>query len=124
MPVHPTYREKTAFITHQGLYKFQVMPFGLKNAPTVFQRVMQLVLHGLKPEEGPDYVSAYLDDVLVFSETLEEHLGHLRSVMGRLGAAGLKLKPSKCRFIRQEVEYLGHVLTPNDLRPNPERVLL
>ena len=122
VPVHSTSREKTAFITHQGLYEFQVMPFGLKNAPAVFQRLMQRVLHGLNPEEGPDFVSVYLDDVLVFSETLEEHLGHLRSVMGRLGAAGLKLKPSKCCFIREEVEYLGHVLTPNGLKPNPERV--
>ena len=58
------------------------MPFGLKNAPAVFQRLMQRVLHGLNPEEGPDFVSVYLDDVLVFSATLEEHLGHLRSVMG------------------------------------------
>ena len=122
VPVHPASREKTAFITHQGLYEFQVMPFGLKNAPAVFQRLMQRVLHGLNPEEGPDFVSVYLDDVLVFSETLEEHLRHLHSVMDRLAAAGLKLKPSKCRFIRQEVEYLGHVLTPNGLKPNPERV--
>ena len=76
VPVHPTSRKKTAFITHQGLYEFQVMPFGLKNAPAVFQRLMQWVLHGLNPEEGPDFVSVYLDDVLVFSETLEEHLGH------------------------------------------------
>ena len=58
----------------------------------------------------------------MFSETLEEHLRHLHSVMDRLAAAGLKLKPSKCRFIRQEVEYLGHVLTPNGLKPNPKRV--
>ena len=122
VPVHPASREKTAFITHQGLYEFQVMPFGLKNAPAMFQRLMQRVLHGLNPEEGPDFVSVYLDDVLVFSETLEEHLRHLHSVMDRLAAAGLKLKPSKCRFIRQEVEYLGHVLTPNGLKPNPERV--
>ena len=83
---------------------------------------MQRVLHGLNPEEGPYFVSVYLDDVLVFSETLEEQLGHLRSVMGRLGAAGLKLKPSKCRFIRQELKYLGHVLTPNGPKPNPEHV--
>ena len=58
------------------------MPFGSKNAaPAVFQRLMQRVLHGLNPEVGPDFVSVYLDDVLVFSETLE-HLGHLCSVMG------------------------------------------
>ena len=82
MPVHSTSREKTAFVTHQGLYEFQVMPFGLKNAPAVFQWLMQRILHGLNPEEGPVFVSVYLDDVLVFSEILEEHLGHLRSGIG------------------------------------------
>ena len=67
-------------------------------------------------------MSVYLDDVLVFSETLEEHLAHLRFVMGWLVAAGLKLKPSQGHFIRQEVENLGHILTPNGLKPNPECV--
>ena len=120
--VHPDSREKTAFVTHQGLYEFQVMPFGLKNAPAVFQRLMQRVLMGLNPEEGPDFVSVYLDDVLVFSETLEGHLRHLCSVIERLAAAGLKLKPSKCHFIREEVEYLGHIITPHGLKPNPRHV--
>jgi len=77
---------------------------------------------GLNPEGGPDFVSVYLDDVLVFSKTLEGHLEHLRTVIERLAAAGLKLKPSKCHFIRQEVEYLGHIITPNGLKPNPQRV--
>jgi len=77
---------------------------------------------GLNPEGGPDFVSVYLDDVLVFSKTLEGHLEHLRTVIERLAAAGLKLKPSKCHFIRQEVEYLGHIITPNGLKPSPQRV--
>lgn len=60
-----------AFITHQGLFEFCVMPFGLQNAPAVFQRLMQNALAGLNPDEGPDFVSDYIDDILVFSETLE-----------------------------------------------------
>ena len=68
--MHPDSVEKTAFATYQGLYEFTVMPFGLKNAPGVFQRLMQRVLMGLNPEEGPDFVSVYLDDLLVFSETI------------------------------------------------------
>ena len=120
--VHPDCREKTAFVTPQGLYEFCVMPFGLTNAPAVFQRLMQRVLMGLNPEDGPDYVTVYIDDVLVFSRTLEEHLEHLRRVIGRLQEVGLKLKPAKCQFIREEVEYLGHLLTPQGLKPNPRLV--
>ena len=69
------------------------MPFGLTNAPSVFQRLMQRVLMGLNPTEGPDFVSVYID-VLVFSRSLDEHLKHLTQVIRRLQDAGLKLKPS------------------------------
>ena len=120
--IHPDSREKTAFITYQGLFEFRVMPFGLRNAPAVFQRLMQRVLAGLNPPEGPDFVSVYLDDVIVFSRTLDDHLHHLSLVIDRLTKAGLKLKPSKCHFISQEVQYLGHLLTPEGIRPNPDRV--
>ena len=70
-------REKTAFVTPNGLYEFLVMPFGLTNAPAVFQRLMQKVISGLNPEAGLDFVAFYIDDVLVFSRTVEEHLWHL-----------------------------------------------
>ena len=98
------------------------MPFGLTNAPAVFQRLMQKVLDGLNPDEGPDFVEVYIDDVLVFSRTMEEHVKHLRQVLERLRKAGLKLKPTKCHFIRNSVEYLGHVITPDGLKPNPKQV--
>ena len=75
--VHHTSREKTAFVTRHGLYEFRVMPFGLCNAPSVFQRLIHRVLSGLKPLKGPDFVSVYINDVLVFSKTLEEHLERL-----------------------------------------------
>lgn len=111
--VHPDSQEKTAFVTPQGLFEFRVMPFGLTNAPSVFQRLMQRVLMGLNPEEGPDFVAVYIDDVLVFSRTLGKHIEHLCKVIERLQEAGLKLKPSKCEFVREEVEYLGHLITPS-----------
>ena len=120
--MHPDSQEKTAFITHSGLYEFQVMPFGLCNAPAAFQRLMERVLSGLNPDEGPSFVAVYLDDVLIFSRTLEEHLTHLRLVLDRIIEAGLKLKPSKCKFVQQEVMYLGHVITPAGLKPNTDRV--
>ena len=74
-------REKTAFIMSHGLYEFRVMPFGLTNAPAVFQRLVQQVLSGLNPMESPDFVAVYLDNVLVFSETTEDHLTHLSRVV-------------------------------------------
>ena len=123
MRVHPDSIEKTAFITHQGLYEFTVMPLGLKNAPAVFQQLMQRVLMGLNPDQGPGFVSVYLDDILVFSEIFEEHLEHLQHVIQRLLGAGLKLKPAKCHFICQQVEYLGHLITPSGIHPNPNRVV-
>lgn len=90
------------------------------NAPSVFQRLMSRVLMGLNPESGPDFVAVYIDDVLVFSRTLQDHIHHLKLVIARLQEVGLKLKPTKCHFIRKEVEYLGHVVTPIGLKPTPK----
>ena len=120
--VHPNSRERTAFIAPQGLFEFRVMPFGLCNAPAVFQRLMRRVLMGLNPPQGPDFVSVYIDDVLIFSKTLKEHLEHLRQVIQRLLEAGLKLKPGKCHFAKKEVQYLGHVITPWGVKTNPKLV--
>ena len=110
-------QEKTAFITHQGLYEFKVMPFGVMNAPAVFQRLMQKVLMKLR-KSGEDFIAVYLDDIIIFSKTLQDHLDHLKDAFSCIREANLKLKPSKCSFICEEVEYLGHVVTPNGLKPN------
>ena len=111
-------QEKTAFVTHKGLYEFRVMPFGVTNAPAVFQRLMQRVLAGLQAENVTEFVSVYLDDVIVFSETFTDHIKHLEAVFDRLKKAGLMLNPKKCRIVCNEVEYLGHVVTPQGLKPN------
>ena len=116
--MEPESREKTAFTTPQGLYELLVMPFGLTNAPAVFQRLMQRVLSGLNPSDGKEFVTAYLDDILVFSNSFSDHLNHLQNVLSRLKSVNLKLKPSKCQFMREEVEYLGHVITRSGLKPN------
>ena len=117
--VHPDSREKTAFATQQGLFEFRVLPFGLTNAPACFQRLIQQVLLGLNPTEGPDFVAAYIDDIIIFSVDLKQHLEHLQLVLQRIMSAGLKLQPSKCHFMREEVEYLGHLVTPQGLKTNP-----
>ena len=116
--VHPDSQQKTAFITHQGLYQFRVMPFGVTNAPAVFQRLMQRVLADLQSDISNTFVSVYLDDVIVFSRSLDEHMEHLRAVFDWLRRAGLMLNPSKCKLMCNEVEYLGHVVTKNGLKPN------
>ena len=120
--VHPDSREKTAFSTHQGLFEFQVLPFGLTNAPAVFQRLIQQVLMGLNPDSGPDFVAAYIDDIIIFSVDLEQHLHHIQLVLQRIVDTSLKLQPKKCHFMRSEVEYLGHVITPSGLKTNPKLV--
>ena len=106
-------RAKTAFICKQGLFEFDVMPFGLTNAPATFQRTMDIVLSGLK------WINClvYLDDIIVFSATFEEHLQHLRKVFERIRKAGLKFRTSKCQFAQHELKYLGFQISPNGLSP-------
>ena len=79
---------------------------------------MQLVLAGSQSESSSDFVSVYLDDVIAFSETLEDHIAHLKAVFVRLRSAGLMLNPRKCNIVHDEVEYLGHVVTPQGFQPN------
>ena len=111
-------QEKRAFMTHAGLYEFTVMPFGLCNAPATFQRLMERVLQGLAREK----CLVYLDDVLVIGSTFEEHLSNLREVFTRLSTAGLKLKPSKCKLVRGEVEFLGYTVSGQGVSADPKKV--
>ena len=76
------------------------MPFGLRNVPSVFQEVMQQVLSGLNPADGKEFVEVYIDDVLIFSRMIEEHIDHFHKVLERLRKANLKLKSVKCHFLR------------------------
>jgi len=100
----PTLKEKTAFATPFGLHQFRVMPFGLCNAPSTFQRLMELVLAGLQW----NICLVYLDDIIVHSRTVKEHLVRLEEVYTRLRKAGLKIKPAKCHLMQKSVKYLGH----------------
>ena len=120
--MHPNSQEKTAFVTHEGLHEFRVMPFGLTNTPAAFQRLMQQGLMGLNPEGGNPFVSVYIDDIVVFSRTLEDHFHHLDLVLRRLAEVNLKLKPSKCRFLRRKVEFLGYVVSPEGLKASQQHV--
>ena len=110
--------EKTAFISHAGLYEYNVMSFGLTNAPPTFQRLMQRILHGLDWK----ICLVYIDDVIIFSKTFEEHLSRLAAVFDRLREANLKLKPSKCHFARPSVNFLGFVVSSEGILPDPGKL--
>ena len=118
VPVKPADVEKTAFVTHVGLFEMSKMPFGLCNAPSTYQRLMAGVLRGLIGR----ICLAYLDDVIVFSKKRANHIADLSAVLDRIRAAGLKLKPSKCALFREQVLYLGHVISTAGVSPDPEKL--
>ncbi len=111
-------KAKTAFITEQGSFEYNVMPFGLCNAPATFQRLMHLVLAGIHWQ----FCLVYIDDILIFSRSFDEHMMHLEQVFSRLRAAGLKLKPTKCKFAYAETVYLSHLISKDGVKPDPDKV--
>lgn len=110
--------EKTAFSINNGKYEFLRLPFGLKNAPSIFQRVMDDVLR--------DYIGkicyVYIDDIIIFGKTIEEHLNNLETILQVLRNANFKIQPDKSEFIKTEVEFLGFIVSENGLKPNPKKV--
>ena len=117
VPVKEDSRPMTAFATPYGLYQFRVMPFGLSGAPATFQRLMDEVLRGLD-----DFSAAYLDDIVIYSNTWEDHLQHLQTVLQSLQGAGLTAKPSKCQFGMFHCRYLGHVVGSGKVRPEQDKM--
>ena len=109
---------KTAFRTSRGHYEFTVMPFGLTNAPATFQRLMNTVF----ADEWGNFVIVYLDDILIFSETAEQHLDHIRAALKRLQQASLFGRLHKSTFCQEEVEYLGFHVSSFGIRPSPDKV--
>jgi len=116
--MHPDDQDKTAFITPFGLYEFKVMPFGLKNAPATFQRLMNRIL---QPIIGK-FCAVYLDDIIIYSTTFLDHLDHTKQVFQRLRDANLKIKMKKCSFALQELHYLGHVVGGDGIKPDPNKL--
>lgn len=109
---------KTAFRMHYGHFEYLVMPFGLTNAPATFQAFLNDVLW----ESLDMFVVIYLDDILVFSDTLEEHYCHVCQVLAKLHAADLQVKLEKCQFHIQTVEFLGYIISPTGIAMDPAKV--
>ena len=107
----PESKDKTAFVTHEGIFRFCRLPQGLINSPSSFQLLMTKVLKGLNWR----YVLVYVDDILVFSQTFDQHLTHITAVFQRLRSAKLTLNPVKCQFATTRVQYLGHILSKNGI---------
>ena len=112
-------KEKTAFtVGPLGFYVCNRMPFGLSNAPATFQRLMENCLGDMNMQS----CLIYLDDIVVFSRTFEEHIERLEKVFERLVEAGLKLSPAKCNLFQKELKYLGHIVSPEGIATDPKKV--
>jgi len=111
IPVRNEDRDKTAFVTHVGVHRFKRMPFGLCNAPATFQRALDMILAQVKWRNA----LVYLDDVIIYSHTIQEHYDHVNFVLHHLRQAGVSLQLKKCHFFQPRVDYLGHVVTPGKL---------
>lgn len=117
VPLRESDKQKTAFATEDGLYEFNVLPFGLHGAPATFQRLMNVILAPF-----PTFSAAYLDDIVIFSKTWNEHLTHLATVLQALRKAGLHINAKKSRAAFNSVHYLGYVLGKGLIAPQDEKV--
>ena len=108
--------EKTAFSVGADHYEFTVMPFGLTNAPATFQRMMGNLLKGIKG------CLVFIDDIIIFSDTWEQHQRILDEVFRRVRAAGLKIKRDKCQFAQESVKFLGHIVSARGTEPDSSKV--
>ena len=109
-------RAKTAFVMPFGKYEFLQVPFGLAQAPAFFQHLMNKVL------DNCSFAMTYLDDIIIFSNTEEEHLAHIEEIFRRLEAADLKMKRSKCNFFKKHIHYLGHLISADGIRPLKDKL--
>ena len=110
--------EKTAFTVENGHYEYLRLPFGLKGAPATFQRMMDKVLMKYLYK----FCFVYMDDIVIFSKSLQEHMQHIKLVFNELRNYNLKIQLDKSEFLRKDVPFLGHIITPEGIKPNPNKL--
>ena len=116
--MNPKDKEKTAFIVDFRLYEFNVMPFGLAYAPATFQRLMNYILQDFLGK----FVAVYLDDIIIYSTTFEQHLDHITQIFQTLRNANLMIKLKKCYFCLPNIAFLGHIVGRNGIQPDPSKI--
>ena len=118
IPLEKSSRQWTAFQFQNKVYQFTRVPYGFRNSLSAFIRALQTVLGN----DTSEYALHYVDDLVIFSKTFEEHMEHLDYVFGKLTAAGFTLNLGKCNFCKPEIIFLSHVISRNSLRPDPQRI--
>lgn len=118
MMLDPRDTHKTAIITNKGLFEFKRVPFGLSTSANSFQRLMEIVLNGLDAQK----IGCFVDDIVIASSTIEEHFNKLQLVFDRLLQHNLRLKPSKCHFLKQSISYLGFEIRDGEILPDKKNI--
>ena len=119
IPLKEEDREKTAFVTQNGHWQWRCLPFGLKTSPAIFQRILS---NTIRKNRLSDFCANYIDDILVFSKTYDDHVKHVQLLMEALRDAGYKLKLSKCELAKDKVKYLGHIIEGNGVKPEKDNL--
>lgn len=120
IPLRIEDRKKTGFITQEGHYQWTCLPFGLKTSPAIFQRILSNILRKYKLT---DFTVNYIDDILIFSKTFGDHMEHLTKLLNAIKTEGFRLKFTKCTFASDKVQYLGHIIQNNSVKPVKDNLI-
>lgn len=119
IPLRVGDRSKTGFITQEGHYQWRCLPYGLKTSPAIFQRILVNII---KKYNLSEFCTNYIDDIIIFSKTFEDHLKHIELLLDAIKKEGLKLKFTKCKFAKNEVKYLGHLIKNDTITPLKDNI--
>ena len=120
IPLRIEDRQKTGFITQEGYFQWTCLPFGLKTSPAIFQRILSNII---RKYNLTDFSENYIDDILIFSESFEDHIEHIEKVIKAKVNEGFRLKFRKCTFAVESVKYLGHIIEHNTVRPVKDNLI-